>query len=203
MAAAKVSACVPIFDDIDLHWLGHRSLLQRACDCLSQVRGISRVVVCGRKHMLAKLPPLKDEDEGERCQLPDAVSKLGFSAKLRTWLLTSPLSVVKDEEVLVVLRPTLPFLPSAVIEACLSRVLKKKVDACLPGRATYILTLHGPIERSAFLDPLRHLYIGRNNAAPYRDTEGCMQEIGLVESIDVSEPDGMVVAEALTAAGTL
>jgi len=165
-------------------WLGHMPVMTWSLNQLLEVRGVDRIVCVAVPDLAARAGRILVKDEIEVTTIPDNVKD---QTTLHKWLCAAN-GPAATADVLVAIKPTAPFLPSAKIEACLHKVKRcKNCDHC---------TLH----RYATVDSLQVFKVQAviESVALQR----AAVPVSLIESLDVTDPEGLRVATALVVSGT-
>lgn len=190
----KTVACVVVKSPKVFTWLSHMPVMNWALAQLTEVRGVDRIVCAAAPELFAQTKKLLAKEDIEVVALPPAAAKT--DALTEAWL-TAAGSPADDADVVVVVKPTSPFLPAAKIEQCLAAVRRKKHAACSPARPTTAV-LAG--RRTTVQEPIDSVRAFRV-AAPPGGTHTV--SVSLIESLDVDCPDEFVVAAALADAGSV
>jgi hypothetical protein len=185
---ARTVACMIVQDDQAFRRLGHLTVLSWCLGQLLEARGVDRsvcVVSAGLADTARQLLAVPEEVE----VVPAPADLLADRAGLDSWL-CGPQGPAAGAAAVAVLRPATPFLPAAKIEECVARVVDGGSPACQPAwlfRQGHVL-----------LDSLRVFA-----APPAPAVRVDIVPVGLVEALDVNEPDGYRVASALVLCGAV
>jgi 2-C-methyl-D-erythritol 4-phosphate cytidylyltransferase len=170
---------------------------------LLEVRGVDTVICVADPKLAEQARKLLSVEEIEVTSIPGPIKT---DRNLDNWL-ASASGPAADADVVLILKPTAPFLPTAKIEAVLNNVVTKAADVSVTTREVdaYVQThAAGAITRLPVFSevaacrafaPARRVEVGLGKFKPVT--------VDLVESLDVSSPDNLRVATALLATGTL
>jgi CTP:molybdopterin cytidylyltransferase MocA len=177
-------------------WLGHMPIMNWTLEQLREVRGIDRVVCVALPDLARRAAELLAAGEIETIAVPPKIKADG--PDLDRWL-TAADGPAADADVVVVLKPSSPFLPAAKIEVCVDAVRR-----CLA-------------DRSCTVQPVQ-VVSGTGREAAHAEAPGCRAfaparareparrpfrpvPVSPIEALDVSEPDDYHIASALLLSG--
>jgi hypothetical protein len=185
----KTVAALVVDNPTVFQWLGHMPVLNWSLRQLREVRGVDAVVCVAPKPLQARAHKLLAPEGIEVTRLPDSVSK---DDALEAWIVSAA-GPAADAEAVVLLRPSVPFLPAGKIEACLHQVRRGLCAACAP--AVEVARSRGKNPPVLTVSPVRSLKV----FAPGRVCETALKTVpvSLIESLDVLLPDAYTVADAL------
>lgn len=201
----RTVACIVVRSSRAFVWLGHMPIMNWSVRRLLEVRGLDRIICVADSKLKSQAAKLLAKDKIDVTGIPASVKT---DRELDRWLsaATGPAS---DANVVLVLKPTSPFLPAAKIEAVMNQVMAKKVvtsctarevdayvriSAANPDAPVSRLTAHAEVATCRAFAPasVQEKY---NRFAPV--------PVDLVESLDVSVPDNLRMAQALVKAGAV
>lgn len=190
----KTIACVVVSEPWAFAWLGNRNVLRWTLDSLAEVRGIDATMVCAVTDIRYRL-------NGSALTIDkivaDADGHEGVDALLHNICSGNTVdSVVHEAQAILVVHPKCPFLSAVHYEMCVASLDTGSPDVAF----TYpVDILEGTRIRpaSAALSRIRATALGT------RPGSTRAVEIGRIEAIDVSCPEGMRMAQSLVDTGVL
>lgn len=187
---SKKVACLVVKSSKAYHWLGHMPILNWCTVKLAEVRGIDRIVCVADPKLAPRAKMLLDKEGIEVVSLPPTVTDKTFDA----WL-TCATGPASDADVVAVVKPNSPFLPSAKIEACLTAVARQKCTHSFPARAVQIVHGSKEVKSSEVVGSLRVFRVN----TPVERVSVKTVAVSLLESLDVDSQDEFVMIDALVA----
>jgi hypothetical protein len=136
----RTAACVVVDTPKALSWLTYQPVMSWTLDKLADVRGIDDVVCVATPGLAEQVVKVVGRRSIETVVIPP-----GSEAEevLPHWL-CSATGPAASADFLLVVRPTVPFLKSGKIEACLEAVTSGRHKFCLPARKSRVLPVAGP-----------------------------------------------------------
>ena len=198
----KTVAIITVTSPKVFSWLGHMPVMSWSVTQLLEVRGISRIVCAAVKDLAKRARDLlvKEDDDIPTVTIPDSVLK---QDRLDKWLVAAD-GPAADADVIALVQPTFPFLPSAKIEGCIDLVGRNFADTACTAQEVNAWTSYG--RGRAYAEVL-----GCCVYAPARVKEKKEKSYGrfrpvlvsLIESLDVTDADNHRLAKALVADGSM
>jgi hypothetical protein len=196
----KTIACVLVRTARAFTWLGHMPHLAWTLDQLRDVRGVSKVV-CAAAPDLVKQATALVGDDTEVVVMPAAVAKRPAAAEAWASAASGPAA---DADVLVLVRPTSPFLPAAKIEACLEEVLAGRCSTCYPARRTEVVSNGRRRPAAELVESVRVVRLAARAEPAHRaDSAVGTVPVSLIESLDVEVADERNIAALLARGGAV
>lgn len=179
-------------------WLGHMPIMNWSVAQLREVRGVGRAVCCATAELAAQAARLLAKEDIELVVVPAAVAKQGEVAFDR-WLCAAD-GPAAEAQVVVVVKPTSPFLPAAKIETCIDLVRRNFADTCCTVQQVQAWTASGRTQAYAEVPGCRAFAPARVREHPavgrFRPVS-----VSIIESLDVCDPDNHRLARALVTEG--
>jgi 2-C-methyl-D-erythritol 4-phosphate cytidylyltransferase len=191
---SKTIACVVIETAKTFSWLGHMPIVTWALTQMTEVRGVDRVVCVVTPALAERTRKLVSALGVEVVALPKALVDAPDGV-LEKWL-TSAAGPAFDAAVVVLSRPTSPFLPAGKIEACVSQVRRQKVAVCQPARPAVVVTAGRKTTTRQTVESVKVFRV----AVPKEQVTVGTVPVSLLESLDVRDPDEYILADAVVAA---
>lgn len=194
------TACVLVRNPEVFTWLGHMPVLNWCLEQLLEVRGLEAIHCCVAKELLPQTKKLLTRAEVGLVEIP---AKLKADQDVTRWLHTTDGftrgPAYGSSRVLVVI-PTVPFMPAAKIEACVDAVERGKHVLAMPARTTKVVMDYSKSLVKALPSVVNSVRAMRTDL-----TEGGLHtvEVGLIESLDVRDADNLQLVQAMVAAGTV
>ncbi len=190
---AKTVACIVIKAANVFSWLGHMPIVNWSLSQLTDVRGIDRIVCVVEPKLLDRAKKLLSKEDIEVLPIPKDVVSAKESV-LEKWL-TSVDGPAAFADIVVLTKPTSPFLPAAKIEACLNNVVRGKCSTCVPARDAAIVTKTSSRKTvmKAALETVKVFKV----SVPVEETTFHTVPISLMESLDIDNHDEFVMASAM------
>ena len=185
-------------------WLGHMPIMNWSLTQLTEVRGVDRIVCVAAKSVAEQTKKLLANEKAiETTVIPQQASNLNARA-FDEWLVSAA-GPASDAEILLVIKPTSPFLPAGKIEACLNHVSRGRCVMCYPARdAAVVIDKERTKTLPERLEGVRVMRVkapaeGTGRAIPTIQTV----PLSLMESLDVEVPDEFLLASALVESGKI
>lgn len=180
-------------------WLGHMPIMNWSITQLKDVRGVHQVVCVASRGLAKRAAEMLAREEIETVTIPDNVLKQGES-HIDKWLVSAT-GPAADADVVVVVKPTSPFLPAAKIEGCLDLVRRKFADASCTVQAVNLV--HGAGRTQAYAEVPGCRAFAAQAVNTHIDPKRFRPvTVSLIESLDVTDADNHRLASALVAEGS-
>lgn len=195
----KTVACIVIRTPVVFTWLGHIPIMTWTLNNLLEVRGIDRICCVAEPKLVKQAKVLLAKDDIEVVAIDPSVLGQKGDRGLDAWL-SAANGPAADADVIVVVKPTSPFMPAAKIEACLRAVTSGKTAVAMPGRPTTAVSSAKP--KQALKEAVDSVRVFRIKA-PVEVTPSAVVPVSLIESLDVETPDEYIVVSALVETGSV
>lgn len=197
----RTVACIVVRSAKAFAPLGKMPAMNWAVRQLLDVRGVDRVECVADARLRERAAKLLAKDGIDVTALPAAVVGTQKTERdLDLWLCSAS-GPAAEADVVLVFRPTSPFLPKAKIEAVLHKVSTKLADFCCTAREVNAYVRAHAAAGAGWM--IAHAEVATCRAfAPARVSERAASRfapvpLDLIESLDVSVPDNLRVATAL------
>lgn len=176
-------------------WLGHMPVLCWSADQVKEVRGLTKVVCVAPSALVARATTLLKVQGIPVVALPAKLSSR--AGALEAWL-TGPDGPAAQADSLLVVKATVPFVPTVKAEKCLELVRRGKCAVSATARTAKVVNPEGTagprhVDVVAGVRAIRLGAVGPFEAVP----------VTLTESLDVEHDDEFCVADALIEAGKI
>lgn len=194
----KTIAVIVVRSQKLFEWLGHMPVANWAFAQLSEVRGIDRIICVADKKLHARAKKLVGAEGVDVVEIP---SDAKTEASLHLWL-CSATGPAADADVVFSVVPSSPFLSAAKLEACVEEV-RHGAGLCHPARPCRVLFSEGYKTKEASLPEILPGVRAYRVPAVSEQASFKTVEVGMIEALDVIDPDNFAVAQALITSGAV
>jgi hypothetical protein len=167
--------------------------------CLEQlleVRGLEAIHCCVAPELVPQTKKLLTRSEIGITEIPAKVNKT--DQDVTRWLHTEGPARTASRVLLIV--PTVPFMPAAKIEACVDAVNRGKHSLAMPARTTKVVMDFSKSFVKALPSVISSVRAMRTDLSEHTLHT---VEVGLIESLDVRDADNLQLVQAMVSAGTV
>lgn len=194
----KVVAVIVVRNQKVFEWLGHMPIANWSFTQLAEVRGIDKIVCVADKKLHARAKKLVGAEGIDVVEIP---ATLKTDSDLHRWLCAAQGPGCDADAILSVV-PSAPFLHAAKLEACVEEV-RDGAGVCYPARPCRVIFAEGNKTKEASLPEIlpgvKAFRVSTvNEPGSFRTVE-----VGMIESLDITDPDNFAMAQALVSSGSV
>ena len=194
----KIVAVIVVRNPKVFEWLGHMPIANWSFTQLEEVRGIDKIVCVADKKLHARAKKLVGAEGIEVAEIPPA---LKTEPDLHRWL-CSVQGPASDADAILSVVPSVPFLHAAKLEACVEEV-RDGAGVCYPARPCRVIFSEGHRTREASLPEILPGVKAFRVSTIREPGSFRTVEVGMIEALDITDPDNFAMAQALVSSGTV
>lgn len=194
-------ACVLVRNPEVFTWLGHMPVLNWCLEQLLEVRGLEAIHCCVAPALMPQAKKLLIRSDIGLMEIPAKINKNDHD--VTRWLYTTDgftRGPAYGASRMLMVVPTIPFMPAAKIEACVDAVNRGNHSLAMPARTTKVVMDFNKSFVKALPSVVSSVRAMRTDVS-----EGALHvvEVGLIESLDVRDADNLQLVQAMVSAGTV
>jgi len=194
----KTIAVIVVRSPKVFEWLGHMPVANWTFTQLTEVRGISRIVCVAEKKLHARAKKLVGAEGIDVTEIPPQAKT---EADLHRWFCSAQ-GPASDADAILSVVPSSPFLNAAKLEACVEEI-NDGAGTCYPARPCRVIFSEGHKTKEASLPEIlpgvKAFRVSTINEPGSFKTV----EVGMIESLDITDPDNFAMAQALVSSGAV